>query len=94
VHCRFASGCILIRVNYCIFQLPTIQGNKMKRISLIAALLALALSACGQKAAETDAPAAAPTVAAVVVVAAPAATSAVVDPAAAPAPAASEEKKN
>ncbi|MEO6974786.1 MAG: hypothetical protein ABI144_02775 [Gallionella sp.] len=60
----------------------------MKRITLVAALLALALSACGQKAAETEAPAAAP--APVVAPAAPAADAA----SAVAAPAAAEEKKN
>ncbi|MGA8864978.1 MAG: hypothetical protein WBM09_10950 [Gallionella sp.] len=56
---------------------------KMKRIALVAALLALGLTACGQKAAETaPAPAPAPAPVAAPAASAPAATSA---PVAAPA---------
>jgi predicted small lipoprotein YifL len=44
----------------CVFQLQTFKEHEMNRIALIAALLALALTACGQK---TQTPAAvAPTV--------------------------------
>ncbi len=40
----------------CVFQLQTLQGNlEMKRIALVTALLAIALTACGQKAAEAPA---------------------------------------
>ena len=59
----------------------------MKRLALVASLLALALTACGQKPAETAAPA--PVVAPVAV--APADTTAA--PAAAPAAPADETKK-
>ena len=76
------------QVNFCVFQLQTLKEHEMKRIALVTALLALALTACGQK------PAEAPAVAVVVTpapapVAAPEAASAPVA-----APAAADPMKN
>jgi hypothetical protein len=68
----------------CVFQLQTLKEHEMKRIALVTALLALALTACGQKAAEAPAVAVVVTPAAPAPVAAPDAASA---PVAAPAPA-------
>jgi len=39
----------------CVYQLQTLKEHEMKRIALVAALLALALTACGKKPAEAPA---------------------------------------
>jgi hypothetical protein len=51
----FCLGCIKIRANICAHQLSTLKEIKMKRTALVAALLALALTACGKKAESTAA---------------------------------------
>jgi len=90
----------LRRLSVLSFLIVTLKGNKMTRSILLAALLALALTACGKKeeaapeaaapAAEAAAPAAAPAAEA----AAPAAEAAApAAEAAAPAAAPAEEKK-